>query len=202
MDKTAYLGSANVFSYLCVFCVFAILLSNPCVFCYLGGFVACSIELRHPPASDARCNDSAQRFFGVRPALQAHTQLEQLLIQLASSVISLLGPRQGSTHASRQVPDAGAGKFPLLSRERATSLSQRISSGLHFSSTYRTPRVLTSNAVLIPTTPSNTIMRSSQSKTSPNSAVSLETSRRLMEMNTWGFTTRSSVPKVGREDVI
>jgi hypothetical protein len=33
---------------------------------------------RNPPASDARCKYSAQRFFVVRPALLAHTQLVQL----------------------------------------------------------------------------------------------------------------------------
>jgi hypothetical protein len=57
-------------------------------------------------------------------------------------------------------------------------MSQSIYLGLQLHSTYRTPLLLTSNAVLIPTTPSNNIMRSSQSKTS--STVSLETCRRLL----------------------
>jgi hypothetical protein len=59
-------------------------------------------------------------------------------------------------------------------------MSLPIYSGLQFYSTYRTPLLLTSNAVLIPTTPTNNVMRSSQSKTSPNSVVSWETSWRLM----------------------
>jgi hypothetical protein len=44
-------------------------------------------------------------------------------------------------------------------------MSQTIYSGLQFYSIYQTPLLLTSNAVLIPTTPSYNIMRSSQSKT-------------------------------------
>jgi hypothetical protein len=53
------------------------------------------------------------------------------------------------------------------------SMSIPIYSGLQFYFTYPMPLLLTSNAVLIPKTPCNTIMRSSQSKTLPNIAVTL-----------------------------
>jgi hypothetical protein len=61
-------------------------------------------------------------------------------------------------------------------------MSQPVYSGLQFHSAYRTPLLSMSNAVLIPTTPSNNIMRSSQSKRHQtplvsSSAVSLDASR-------------------------
>jgi hypothetical protein len=65
-------------------------------------------------------------------------------------------------------------------------MSQPFYSGLQFYSTYPTPLLLTSNAVPIRTTPSNNIMRSSQSKTLLDSTVTFETSRRLMQMNMRG----------------
>jgi hypothetical protein len=93
------------------------LLSLAC-FCYLGRFIACSsacversaghgsiatrydllyvscaaIGLQNLPASDERCNDSAQRFFVVCPTLQAPTQLVQLPSDTTCSLQALISP--------------------------------------------------------------------------------------------------------------
>jgi hypothetical protein len=76
-------------------------------------------------------------------------------------------------------------------------MSQLIYSALQSYSTYPTSLLITSNAGLIPTTPSNNIMRTSQSKTPPNSADTVKNSRRLVYTCIRAFATRSYVPKVG-----
>jgi hypothetical protein len=80
------------------------------------------IGFRNPPTSDARCNGSAQRFFVVRPAFPARTQLVQLPADtiVACKLCSL--PSAASTRLDRcklARPAAGFGKFSLLARERA-----------------------------------------------------------------------------------
>jgi hypothetical protein len=142
-DKNGFLGSAMFLSFSCVICAFCCFFLLSWAFFFAGSIVfwraGVVVRLhpapicftpaarrlgRNPPASDARCHDSAQRFFIVRTALPARTQLVQLPSDTTCSPLALFPPfcrpREGSTSASRHVPAASVGKFSLLARERAS----------------------------------------------------------------------------------